>query len=85
MGAARREHLERSQVGKQAALELGHGAGATLRVHPGHLEAPLPASTQWDIVAAVATALTPAFAELTPQAAQGACCTTLTPRSRPWS
>jgi transposase len=37
----------------------------------GHLEIPLPASTQWDIVQAVATNLTPAFAELIRQAAQG--------------
>jgi len=37
----------------------------------GNLEIPLPASTQWDIVAAVATNLAPAFAELIRQAAQG--------------
>jgi transposase len=37
----------------------------------GNLEVPLPASTQWDIVKAVATVLTPAFAELIRQAAQG--------------
>ncbi len=37
----------------------------------GHLEIPLPASTQWDIVAAVAASLTPAFDELIRQAAQG--------------
>jgi transposase len=37
----------------------------------GHLEMPLPASTQWDIVAAVAAKLAPAFAELIRQAAQG--------------
>jgi hypothetical protein len=37
----------------------------------GHLEMPLPASTQWDIVQAVATNLTPAFNELVRQAAQG--------------
>jgi transposase len=37
----------------------------------GHLEIPLPASTQWDIVKAVATRLTPAFDELVRQAAQG--------------
>ena len=37
----------------------------------GHLEIPLPASTQWDIVQAVATNLTPAFDELIRQAAQG--------------
>ncbi len=37
----------------------------------GHLEIPLPASTQWDIVHAVAASLAPAFAELVRQAAQG--------------
>jgi transposase len=37
----------------------------------GHLETPLPASTQWDIVQAVAADLTPAFDELIRQAAQG--------------
>jgi transposase len=37
----------------------------------GHLEVPLPASTQWDIVNAVAANLAPAFAELIRQAAQG--------------
>ena len=37
----------------------------------GHLEMPLPASTQWDIVQAVATNLAPAFNELIRQAAQG--------------
>jgi transposase len=37
----------------------------------GHLEVPLPASTQWDIVQAVAADLAPAFAELIRQAAQG--------------
>src|SRR4029077_11260357 len=37
----------------------------------GHLGIPLPASTQWDIVQAVATNLAPAFAELIRQAAQG--------------
>jgi transposase len=37
----------------------------------GYLEIPLPASTQWDIVAAVAASLTPAFDELIRQAAQG--------------
>jgi transposase len=37
----------------------------------GHLEMPLPASTQWDIVQAVARNLTPAFDELVRQAAQG--------------
>jgi transposase len=37
----------------------------------GHLEIPLPASTQWDIVHAVAANLAPGFAELIRQAAQG--------------
>jgi transposase len=37
----------------------------------GHLEIPLQASTQWDIVNAVAANLAPAFAELIRQAAQG--------------
>lgn len=37
----------------------------------GQLEVPLPASTQWDIVQAVAANLAPAFAELIRQAAQG--------------
>lgn len=37
----------------------------------GYLEIPLPASTQWDIVEAVAENLAPAFAELIRQAAQG--------------
>jgi len=37
----------------------------------GHLEIPLPASTQWDVVASVAEDLTPVFTELIHQAAQG--------------
>jgi transposase len=37
----------------------------------GQLEVPLPASTQWDIVQAVAANVAPAFAELIRQAAQG--------------
>jgi hypothetical protein len=37
----------------------------------GYLGIPLPASTQWDIVAAVAADLAPAFEELIRQAAQG--------------
>jgi transposase len=36
-----------------------------------HLQIPLPASTQWEIVADTATRLQPALAELTRQAAQG--------------
>jgi transposase len=37
----------------------------------GYLEIPLPASTQWDIVQAIAVDLTPVFDELIRQAAQG--------------
>src|SRR4051794_37762097 len=37
----------------------------------GDLGVPLPASTQWDVVEAVAASLTPAFDELIRQAAQG--------------
>jgi hypothetical protein len=37
----------------------------------GYLEIPLPASTQWDIVKAVAGEIAPAFAGLVRQAAQG--------------
>jgi transposase len=37
----------------------------------GHLEVPLPASTQWDIVNTAAANLAPTFAELIRQAAQG--------------
>jgi transposase len=37
----------------------------------GHREIPLPASTQWDLVQAVAANLAPAFDELIRQAAQG--------------
>jgi transposase len=37
----------------------------------GHLEIPLPASTQWDIVRATAVNLDPTFTELIRQAAQG--------------
>jgi transposase len=37
----------------------------------GHMEVPLPASTQWDIVRVVAANLAPAFDELIRQAAQG--------------
>src|SRR3954467_10461194 len=37
----------------------------------GNLEVPLPASTQWDVVEAVATSLAPVFDELIRQAAQG--------------
>ncbi len=37
----------------------------------GNLDVPLPASTQWDIVEAVASTIMPAFDELIRQAAQG--------------
>src|SRR4051794_35020024 len=37
----------------------------------GDLDVPLPASTQWDIVQAVAVDIKPAFGELIRQAAQG--------------
>ena len=37
----------------------------------GNLEIPLPASTQWDIVRAIAAIVAPAFEELIRQAAQG--------------
>jgi transposase len=47
-------------------LPLGRRDG-----RPGHLGVPLPASTQWDIVHALAANLAPAFAELVRQAAQG--------------
>jgi transposase len=60
-------------AGSMIAL-LKYGSGLPfnrLEGLQGHLEVPLPASTQWDIVAAVATALTPAFDELIRQAAQG--------------
>ncbi|HKB41430.1 MAG TPA: IS66 family transposase [Gemmataceae bacterium] len=60
-------------AGSMIAL-LKYGSGLPfnrLEGLQGHLEIPLPASTQWDIVAAVATALTPAFDELIRQAAQG--------------
>src|SRR5262249_2826449 len=60
-------------AGSMIAL-LKYGSGLPfnrLEGLQGHLEIPLPASTQWDIVAAVATALTPAFDELLRQAAQG--------------
>jgi transposase len=60
-------------AGSMIAL-LKYGSGLPfnrLEGLQGHLETPLPASTQWDIVQAVATTLTPAFAELIRQAAQG--------------
>src|SRR5215207_449929 len=53
---------------------LKHGSGMPfnrLEGLQGDLGVPLPASTQWDIVEAVATCLNPAFDELIRQAAQG--------------
>jgi hypothetical protein len=53
---------------------LKYGSGMPFHRLDGlqeHLEIPLPASTQWDIVKAVATNLTPAYDELIQQAAQG--------------
>ena len=53
---------------------LKYGSGMPFNRLDGlqeHLEIPLPASTQWDIVKAVATNLAPAFDELIRQAAQG--------------
>ncbi|HKB40234.1 MAG TPA: IS66 family transposase [Gemmataceae bacterium] len=60
-------------AGSMIAL-LKYGSGLPfnrLEGLQGYLEIPLPASTQWDIVQAVATNLAPAFAELIRQAAQG--------------
>ena len=53
---------------------LKYGSGLPFNRLDGlqeNLEVPLPASTQWDIVRAVAANLTPAFEELIRQAAQG--------------
>src|SRR5262245_15103784 len=53
---------------------LKYGSGLPfnrLECLQGHLGIPLPASTQWDIVQAVATSMAPAFEELLRQAAQG--------------
>src|SRR5262249_18234270 len=60
-------------AGSMMAL-LKYGSGLPFNRLEGpqvHLEIPLPASTQWDIVQAVATNLAPAFEELIRQAAQG--------------
>lgn len=60
-------------AGSMIAL-LKYGSGLPFNRLEGlqrNLETPLPASTQWDIVQAVATPLTPAFEELIRQAAQG--------------
>jgi hypothetical protein len=60
-------------AGSMIAL-LKYGSGLPfnrLEGLQGHLEIPLPASTQWEVVEAVAAALAPAFDELIRQAAQG--------------
>ena len=60
-------------AGSMIAL-LKYGSGLPfnrLEGLQGYLEIPLPASTQWDIVHAVADRLTPVFDELIRQAAQG--------------
>jgi len=60
-------------AGSMIAL-LKYGSGLPfnrLEGLQGYLEIPLPASTQWDIVRAVAANLAPAFTELIRQAAQG--------------
>jgi transposase len=60
-------------AGSMIAL-LKYGSGLPfnrLEGLQGHLGVPLPASTQWDIVQAVAASLTPVFDELIWQAAQG--------------
>jgi transposase len=62
-----------AQAGSMIGL-LKYGSGLPfnrLEGLQGHLEIPLPASTQWDIVHAVAVDLAPAFDELVRQAAQG--------------
>ena len=62
-----------ASAGSMIAL-LKYGSGLPfnrLEGLQGYLEIPLPASTQWDIVQAVAASLTPAFDELIRQAAQG--------------
>jgi hypothetical protein len=60
-------------AGSMIAL-LKYGSGLPfnrLEGLQGYLEIPLPASTQWEVVEAVATVLAPAFDELIRQAAQG--------------
>jgi transposase len=66
-------HKYEATAGSMIAL-LKYGSGLPfnrLAGLQGHLEVPLPASTQWEIVEAVADILTPAFQELLRQAAQG--------------
>ena len=67
------EQKYHATAGSMIAL-LKYGSGLPfnrLQGLQGHLEIPLPASTQWDVVAAVARLLTPSFDELIRQAAQG--------------
>jgi transposase len=71
--AAAAERKYDATAGSMIAL-LKYGSGLPfnrLAGLQGHLEIPLPASTQWDVVAAVARLLTPSFEELVSQAAQG--------------
>jgi len=68
-GGAKYEATAGSMIG---LLKYGSGLPFNrLAGLQGHLGIPLPASTQWDIVQAVATNLAPAFEELIRQAAQG--------------
>jgi transposase len=70
-GAGDRKYA--ATAGSMIAL-LKYGSGLPfnrLEGLQGYLEIPLPASTQWDIVHAVARQLAPAFDELIRQAAQG--------------
>jgi transposase len=67
------EHKYDATAASMIAL-LKYGSGLPfnrLAGLQGQLGVPLPASTQWDIVQAVATNLAPAFEELIRQAAQG--------------
>jgi transposase len=71
--AAAGDHKYDATAGSMIGL-LKYGSGLPfnrLDGLQGHLEMPLPASTQWDIVQTVAASLTPAFDELIRQAAQG--------------
>jgi transposase len=67
------EHKYDARSGSMIGL-LKYGSGLPfnrLEGLQGHLEIPLPASTQWDIVKVVAANLRPVFTELVRQAAQG--------------
>ena len=67
------EHKYAATAGSMIGL-LKYGSGLPfnrLEGLQGHLDIPLPASTQWDIVHALAKNLAPAFDELIRQAAQG--------------